>query len=595
MADFEFQPMSQEDLLAYSTQWMRLTGKAQQLISEFWARQLAGDAGTPAMGLDPLGLMQTFAQVGAKMLAEPEKLMEMQKAWFEDSLKLWQGLGIAAMGEKPDEVITAKDKRFSAREWHENQIFNFIRQSYLLTAKYLQQGVHEVHGLDPQQKAKAEFFTKQFIDAIAPTNFVMTNPEVLKTTLDTKGQNLLDGLENLIGDLEAGRISMTDYGAFEVGKNVAITPGKVVFENHLFQLIQYDPTTETVFETPIVIFPPWINKFYILDLTAEKSMVKWLTDQGFTVFMCSWVNPGSELADTTFEDYMVDGQLKALEAAGLAGGAKQFHVIGYCVAGTLLASTLAYLAATRQSKIVKTATFFTAQVDFSEAGDLCVFVDDPQLQMIDKLSRETGYLDASYMATTFNLLRSNDLIWSYVVNNYLLGKDPFPFDLLYWNSDSTRLPRTMHMWYLKNMYRDNLLVKPGALSLKGVPIDLRQVKTPTYLQAGKEDHIAPARSVFKITRHFSGDVTYMMAGSGHIAGVVNPPALKKYQHWTNPDTSGSFTDWVKGATEHPGSWWPHWRDWLAPRSGKQVKARVPGDHKLAVIEDAPGRYVKIKS
>jgi polyhydroxyalkanoate synthase subunit PhaC len=597
MDDVGMAPMSQDEMLAFSQQWIRLTGKAQQLMSEFWARQLAdaGQAKGP-QSLDPLGLMQTWTQLGSSLMADPERLAKIQQAWWQDSLKLFQGLSAAASGgEGAGLAAPIKDKRFSAKEWSENLLFDFIRQSYLLAARYITEIVHGAGQLDPHEKAKAEFYTRQFVDALSPSNFLLTNPQALKATMDSKGQTLLDGLENLITDMEAGRIAMTDYSAFEVGGNVAITPGKVVFENRLFQLIHYAPTTAKVYETPILFFPPWINKFYILDLTAEKSMVKWLTDQGFSVFMVSWVNPDSSYADVSFEDYVLEGQVTALEQVQKACGTKDgAHVIGYCVAGTALTCTLGYLTAKKRTNLVKSATFFTAQVDFSEAGELCIFVDDPQLETIDALSRETGYLDSSYMATTFNMLRSNDLIWSYVVNNYLLGKDPFPFDLLYWNSDSTRLPRTMHLWYLRNMYRDNKLIEPGALSIAGVPIDLGKIKVPTFVQAGKEDHIAPARSSFKITQHLGGDCTFMLAGSGHIAGVVNPPALKKYQYWTNDDLNHGFEGFLKGAKEHPGSWWPYWVEWLAPQSGKKVAARVPGAGPLPAIEEAPGRYVKAK-
>jgi polyhydroxyalkanoate synthase len=484
------------------------------------------------------------------------------------------------------------DKRFSAREWTEQRYFDFVRQSYLLTVAFVQQAFQRTDEVEPHTKAKAEFYARQMLDALSPSNFLMTNPQALKLTLEEKGENLLRGLENLLGDLEQGRVSMTDYTAFKVGENVAITPGHVIFENRLFQLIQYTPTTDKVYETPIVFFPPWINKFYILDLTAEKSMIKWLVDKGFTVFIVSWVNPDSSYAETTLDDYMREGQLKALDVVRKATGTNSVHTVGYCVAGTLLSATLAYLHARGEQDIVKSATFFTAQVDFAEAGDLTVFVDNEQLKLVDELSRETGYLSSSYMSQTFNMLRSNDLIWSYVVNNYLLGKSPFPFDLLFWNSDSTRMPRAAHLYYLKNMYQDNALVKPDALSLNNVKLDLRRVKTPTFIQAGKEDHIAPAKSVYKMTHHFSGPMTFCLAGSGHIAGVVNPPALQKYQYWTNNSLPQTFEDFVAGATEHPGSWWPYWEKWLTGLCDRKIAARVPGSGDYSLIEKAPGRYVR---
>jgi polyhydroxyalkanoate synthase subunit PhaC len=593
MADTPINSLPQEDMLALSQNWLRLSGKAQQLMSEFWVRQLKS---TPQnLTFDPVGLMQTWTQLGTSLLNDPERLISLQQTWWQDNLKLLQSFTPLKPDVQPGEgVAPIKDKRFSAKEWSENALFDFIRQSYLLSSKYVNEFVAGTQDLDPKEKAKAEFYTRQFTDALSPANFLLTNPQALQATLDTGGQNLIDGLENLISDLEQGRISMTDYSAFEVGKNVAVTPGKVVFENRLFQLIHYTPTQAQVYETPILFFPPWINKFYILDLTPEKSMVKWLLDEGFSVLMVSWINPDSSYRDTSFEDYMQEGLIQALEAALAATNAKQAHVVGYCVAGTALAATLAYLKAKKREKIVKTATFFTAQVDFSEAGELCIFVDDKQLETVDALSAEAGYLDASYMATTFNMLRANDLIWSYVVNNYLLGKDPFPFDLLYWNSDSTRLPRAMHLWYLSHMYRDNKLVVPGGVTLGGVPIDLTSVKTPTYIQAGKEDHIAPARSSWKITEHFSGPKVFMLAGSGHIAGVINPPAQHKYQYWTNDDLSQGFAGFIATATEHKGSWWPHWVAWLAPQSGKKITAPQAGEGKFAALEAAPGRYVTLK-
>lgn len=569
-------------------------GKAQQLTTEFWLKQ--AQSGT-LPSIDPLGMIPTWTEVTTNLLSNPERLADIQTRFWQDSLKLWQSIAGLDTQAKDQEAPAAKvsDKRFSAQEWQENQIFDFIRQSYLLTAKYLQETIGGVSGVDPKIKAKAEFFTKQFIDAFAPSNFLLTNPQALKITMEENGQNLLRGLEHLLSDIEQGRISMTDEKAFEVGRNVAVTPGKVVFENRMFQLIQYEPTTQKVYETPLVICPPWINKFYILDLTSEKSFVKWCTEQGVTVFMVSWINPDSSYADTNFEDYMLEGQIKALEVAADICGVPSVNVIGYCVAGTLLAATLAYLHARKRQSLVKSATFFTAQVDFTEAGELCVFVDDEQLETIEKLHAEKGYLDGTYMATTFNLLRSNDLIWSYVVNNYLLGRDPFPFDLLYWNSDATRLPKAMHLYYLKNMYLENNLVKPGALTLGGVPINLTTIKTPCYIQAGKEDHIAPARSVYKITQHFKGPMRFILAGSGHIAGVVNPPASHKYQYWTNDALPPSFDDFTKSVTEHKGSWWPDWIKWLGSQSGKKVSSPRPGEHtKYPAIEEAPGEYVKVK-
>jgi polyhydroxyalkanoate synthase subunit PhaC len=565
------------------------------MISEFMVRQMAKPASVAKpQNPDPLGVLKAWMDVGSQMMKDPQRLVAAQQTWWASQMQLLQGLGgMAATGEGMPVVapLPKGDKRFSAKEWTEQRMFDFIRQSYLLTVSVVQQVVQETEGVDGHTREKAGFFAKQMLDAMSPSNFLMTNPLALKATVEEKGENLLRGLENLLGDLDAGRISMTDYGAFKVGENVAITPGKVIFENRIFQLIQYTPTTEKVFETPILIFPPWINKFYILDLTAEKSMIKWLVDSGFTVFMVSWINPGSEYAETTLDDYMQEGQLEAMRVVCKAADVKALHAVGYCASGTLLSATLAHLHAKGQQDIVKTATFYTAQVDFTEAGDLSIFVDDAQLKLIEEMTAETGYLDSTYMAQTFNMLRSNDLIWSYVVSNYLLGKDPFPFDLLFWNSDSTRMPRALHLQYLRTLYQQNLMVKPDALVLNGTPIDLRKIKTPAFIQAGREDHIAPAKSVYKMTHHFSGPMTFCLAGSGHIAGVVNPPVQKKYQYWTNPDLPKAYDDFVAGTTEHPGSWWPYWAEWLTAASRKKVSARMPGAGGFDVIENAPGRYV----
>lgn len=592
MADVDWtDPKAQADA---ALEVMKLSARAQALVTDFLSRN-AAQAGLAQ--LDPLNLTSTFMELSARLLADPAKLADTQLALWQDYMKLWQSTSMKFLGQEAEEVIEPEkgDKRFKSEEWRDNQIFNFIKQSYLLSAKYLNQAVRDVEGLDEKERSKVDFYTKQFIDAISPTNFVLTNPDVLKATVEEKGQNLIRGLENVIEDLERGKgqlaIKMTDMEAFEIGRNIATTPGKVVFQNRIFQLLQYTPTTDEVYETPILFMPPWINKFYILDLTAKKSLIQWLVNKGYTVFCVSWINPDGSYADTDFEDYMIEGALTALQEARKAAGVESVHAVGYCIAGTLLSATLAHLAAKGEADGIKTATFFTAQVDFTEAGELQVFVDEKQIEAIDKVMAEKGYLDSSAMATTFNLLRSNDLIWSFVVNNYLLGKEPFPFDLLFWNADSTRMPRAMHKYYLKNFYFENNLVKPGKLTLGGTPIDLGQVKTEMYIQAGKEDHIAPFHSVYKMLKHFSGKMRFTLAGSGHIAGVVNPPEAHKYQYWTNTKTPDTPDAWLEGAKEHPGSWWPDWDAWLSKRSGEKVKARTPKDG----IEDAPGSYVKVRS
>ncbi len=571
--------------------WTDLMGRGQQMMMEFWSReQVPAPMPTP----DAMGMMATWQKMTAAALADPQKLLDMQTRFMTDSLALWQSF--LTPGAAASTAVAAKDKRFASEAWREAPAFDFLRQSYLLTSSYILEATADLEGLDEREKAKTQFYVKQFVDAMSPSNFALTNPDVLKTTSETGGANLLKGLEHLLDDLKAGRLKMTDEDAFEVGRNVAVTPGKVVFENRLFQLIQYAPTTPKVHATPLLIFPPWINKFYILDLTAEKSFIRWSVEQGLTVFVTSWKNADATTADVTIDNYVGEGMLTALDTVQAICGTPSSHVIGYCVAGTTLAAALAVLEARGEAARVESATFFTAQVDMSQCGELAVFIDDASIEAITKMTAEKPWLDGRYMATTFNMLRSNDLIWNYVVNNYLLGKDYFPFDLLYWNSDATNVPAKWHREYLEDIYRDNKLVKPGAMTVLGVPIDLRTVKTPSYIQGGKEDHIAPARSAYKLTTNFTGEKRFVLAGSGHIAGVVNPPSQHKYQYWTSDALPASFDDFVATAVETKGSWWPDWIAWLAPRSGPMVKARVPGSGNsvgnFRAIEDAPGRYVK---
>ena len=560
-----------------------LMGRGQQMMLEFWTREHAALPMVP----DPLGFMATWQRAMTALVSDPARLIEQQQRYMADAMALWQSF-LSPAAEKP----AVKDKRFAGAAWAETPAFDFLRQSYLLTASHFMEAAHSLDGLEPAEKAKAQFLIKQYVDAMSPSNFALTNPEVLKATVETGGANLLKGLENLLGDLQTGRMRMTDENAFEVGRNVAITPGKVVFQNRLFQLIQYAPTTPSVFETPLLIFPPWINKFYILDLTAEKSFIRWCVEQGLTVFVTSWKNADETLADATVDTYVDEGMFTALNIVREICKAGSVHTIGYCVAGTTLSAALAVLAARGEAAQVASATFFTAQVDFSDAGELKLFVDDAGVETMEKMTGDKPYLDGRYMATTFNLLRSNDLIWNYVINNYMLGKEYFPFDLLYWNSDATNVPARWHRQYIGEMYRDNLLAQPGGMTVCGVPVDLSKVKTPAYIQGGKEDHIAPARSAFKLTQAFTGETRFVLAGSGHIAGVVNPPSAGKYQHWTNDNPAASLDAFMAGAKETKGSWWPDWLTWLTPRSGGQVKPRVPGKGPYKAIEDAPGAYVK---
>jgi len=596
MADQQAPDISMPDPIEMSQKMASIAERSQKLVTDFLERQSSG----PDTSLDPLNIGGAFLEMTTHMMTDPVKMMQAHMNLWQDYMNLWQSTTRRMLGEEADPVIApeAGDKRFKHESWDENQLFDFIKQSYLLSARWMQSTVKDIEGMDGKTAKKVDFYTRQFVDAMAPSNFVMTNPEVLRSTLESGGENLVKGLENLLKDLERGKgklaISMTDTEAFELGKNIAVTPGKVVYQNDLIQLIQYTPTTEKVYQRPLLIIPPWINKYYILDLREKNSFVKWAVDQGFTVFIISWVNPDTELAQKTFEDYMAEGPLAALDAIEKATGEKDANVIGYCLGGTLLACTLAYMEA-KKDKRIKSATFFTTMTDFTEAGELGVFIDEEQLTALEEKMSKSGYLEGAHMATTFNMLRANDLIWSFVVNNYLLGKDPFPFDLLYWNSDSTRMPAAMHSFYLRKMYQDNLLAQPGGIELLGVPIDLTTIKTPSFMLSTKEDHIAPWVSTYAATQLFSGPIRFVLAASGHIAGVVNPPASGKYNYWTNAKNPKTPDQWLKSAEEHPGSWWPEWSKWVGKNSGEKIAARKPGGGKLKVLEDAPGSYVAVKA
>jgi polyhydroxyalkanoate synthase len=568
--------------------------RSQRIVSE-WLKRQAGEEHAP----DPLNIGSAFLEMTARLIANPARLVAAQLGFWQDYMTLWQNTARRIMGGEPEPVIDApsSDRRFKDDAWRDNEVFDFIKQSYLLSARYVQDVVRQVDGLDPKTAQKVDFYARQFVDAMSPSNFLLTNPEVLRKTAETGGENLLKGLNNLLGDLERGKgklhIKMTDMEAFKLGENIGVSPGKVVFQNDLIQLIQYTPSTEKVLKRPLLIGPPWINKFYILDLRPRNSFVRWAVSQGHTVFMISWVNPDEKLAEKGFEDYMTDGYLAALDAIEQATGEREVNAIGYCLGGTLLASTLAYMA-TRKDNRIRSATFFVTMMDFAEAGELGVFIDEEQLNALEDKMNKRGYLEGSEMATTFNMLRANDLIWSFVVNNYLLGNDPFPFDLLYWNADSTRMPARMHSFYLRKMYQENLLAVPNGISLGGVPIDLHKIKTPAYFLSTREDHIAPWKSTYRGTQLLSGPKRFVLAASGHIAGVVNPPDGGKYSHWINTDLPEDPEAWFKGATEIAGSWWPDWHRWVSALAKDQVPARVPGDGKLKPIEDAPGSYVKVR-
>jgi polyhydroxyalkanoate synthase len=578
----------------------KIAEQSQRLLQEFVERQEADGGGGEFQVLDPADIARSFQELTQKMMADPAKVVETQLKLWQDYSKLWQSNLERMMGKDSAPVIepAAGDRRFKDEQWSENPVFDYIKQSYLLASKYLHESVRETEGLDPRMAEKVDFYTRQYIDAVAPTNFAMSNPEVLRRTVETGGENLLTGLSNLLDDLERGkgklRVKMTDLDRFKLGENVAVTPGKVIFQNDLMQLLQYTPSTDTVFKRPLLIIPPWINKYYILDLRPKNSFIKWAVEQGHTVFVISWVNPDEKLAHKDFEDYMFEGPMAALDAIEQATGERECKVIGYCLGGTLLASMLAYMAEKGDTR-VKAATFFVTMTDFSEPGELGVFIDEEQLAKMDEQMEKTGYFDGSSMAEAFNLLRANDLIWGFVINNYLMGKDPFPFDLLYWNSDSTRMPCKMHSSYLHDLYEKNLLCKKDGITFDGVGIDLSKVKTPAYFISAKEDHIAPWKSTYAGTQLMSGPARFVLGMSGHIAGIVNPPASKKYGYWTNDALPGDADQWLAGAQSHDGSWWLDWKKWVQRYNGKKVAARVPGDGKLAVIEDAPGSYVRVRA
>lgn len=570
---------------------------SSKLMGDFIARQSAG--GKPAFG-DELGIAKAFYEMTANLLADPAKFAEMQMKLWQDYMSLWQNSMLQFFGQHAQPVIEpAKgDRRFKHDDWQNNFLYDYIKQSYLIAAKHMHQTVGGVQGLDEQTAKKVDFYTRQYIDALSPSNFVLTNPEVLRETVASGGQNLVKGLNHLLEDLESGggkqlRVKMTDPDAFQVGGNLAVTPGKVVYQNELMQLIQYAPLTTEVYRRPLLILPPWINKYYILDMREKNSLVRWATAQGHTVFIVSWVNPDATYAQKTFDDYLINGPLAALDAIEKATGERDVNAVGFCLGGTLLAAALGYMAAKNDDRITS-ATFFASMIDFADPGELEVFIDEQQVANLEKKMLERGYLEGSEMATTFNMLRANDLIWSFVVNNYLLGKDPFPFDLLYWNSDSTRMPAAMHSFYLRNMYIRNLLRKPGGITLNKVPIDLTKVKVPLYFASTIEDHIAPWKSTYAGAKLFSSKVRFVLGGSGHIAGIVNPPAANKYGYWTNEKLADTPQAWLDAAKQHGGSWWTDWAQWVEAHAGEKVPARVPGKGKLKALEDAPGSYVKLR-
>jgi poly[(R)-3-hydroxyalkanoate] polymerase subunit PhaC len=588
------------DVEAFSRNLARLVEEGGRALAAYLKpREQGGNADGTAAD-EVAEVVKTLGQVAGYWLADPQRTVELQTRLGKAYLDLW-GAAVKRLAGEPAPSVAApaaNDKRFADPEWASNQFFDFLRQVYLLTTDWANKLVSDAAGLDPHTKQKADFYVRQITNALSPSNFVLTNPELLRETLTSNAENLVRGMHMLAEDIAAGgghlKIRQSDASMFEVGRNLATTPGKVIFQNDLMQLIQYAPTTEKVRKRPLLIVPPWINKFYVLDLTPEKSFIKWCVDQGLTVFCISWVNPDARLAQKTFEDYVREGPLAALDVIKEATGEDKVHAAGYCVGGTMLTVALAAMAAWHDERVMS-ATLFASQIDFTNAGDLKVFIDEEQIKAIEQRMAERGYLDGGSMATVFNMLRSNDLVWPYFINNYLKGKAPFPFDLLYWNSDSTRLPAANHSFYMRNCYLDNKLAR-GEMMLGNTPIDVHSIKIPIYNLATREDHIAPAKSVMLASKFFGGTVRFVVTGSGHIAGIVNPPDKKKYQYWTGPrPRSANVEAWLAKAKEHPGSWWPDWFAWIKQQGPTEVPARIPGGGKLKPIEDAPGSYVRVKA
>ena len=591
MADKRIQPIW--DPIALAAQLRNIARQSQVLMRHFVSHQpdavRLGMAGRSTLGVD-------FFELMTRMMTDPMAVASAQIDLFYNTLGIWQKTAERMLMLRAREADAPKDRRFKHPEWSANVIFNFVKDSYLVAAESILSAIRDVKGMDEASARKINFYTRQFVDALSPSNFVATNPEVLSATLQSGGQNLLRGLENLLADLERGNgrlaITMTDMKAFRLGENIAMTSGKIVYQNELMQLIQYTPSTREVRRRPLLIVPPWINKFYVLDLQPKNSFIKWAVDQGHTVLVISWVNPDKKHAEKDFENYMLEGPLAALDAIESATGEHSVNAIGYCLGGTLLASTLAYLTAKGEDRITS-ATYFATLVDFTEVGDMAVFIDEEQLASLERRMREHGYLEAHHMATTFNMLRANDLIWSFVVSNYLLGKKQVPVDLLFWNSDSTRMPAAMHSFYLRRMYHENLLAKPGGITLADTPIDLSKVRTPSFILAAREDHIAPWKSTYAATRLSSGPVKFVLSDAGHMAGVINPPGTK-YGHWVNNDLPPSPDEWFVDAAPRQGSWWPLWEEWVTLFDEGRVQAREPGSGGLPIIENAPGSYVRVR-
>ena len=564
----------------------------QELTSQFLTSNLK-----TMQDINPVLFNQELIDHWQNFFEKNTNYLNEQIMFANSMMRLFNYTTLRSFGFNPEPVVLPEksDRRFFDESWNECAVYDHIKQFYLLISKYLMETAQCTTHLDDKIQSQYDFYIKQWLDALSPANFAATNPQVLKQTLDTKGENLLQGAQALIEDFARGKgkklmTRMTDFESFEVGENIATTPGKVIYQNDLMQLIQYEPSTKTVYETPLLICPPWINKFYILDLRNENSFIKWAVDQGHTVFVISWINPDESHANTEFEDYMTKGLLTAIDKVKEETGETAVNTIGYCIGGTLMAATNAYLAKKRKRPI-NTTTYFTTMVDFKDPGDLGVFIDDMQLAKLDNDMAKDGYLDGSSMATVFNMLRANDLIWPFFINNYLLGKEPTAFDLLYWNSDSTRLPAKTHSFYLRQCYLNNLLKEPNGIELDGTGIDISKIKTPTYFISTREDHITPWKSTYAGAQLMSGPVRFVLGGSGHIAGIINPPVKNKYGYWTNDGLDEEPDNWLENADYQEGSWWPDWHKWVSKQSGKKIQARKPGEN-LKIIEDAPGSYVK---
>lgn len=578
--------------------------KSAQLWQELISHMACGFIDNPNVGIghtDPMHMGEPFVKLAGHLATNPHHLYNAQISLLKDHVALWQNTTERLLGRSKEDKVEpiVADRRFKDDAWSQNTYFDYLKRSYLINSKWLQKSVTQIEGLDEHTANKLSFFTRQFLDAVSPSNFVLTNPEVLRTTLESKGENLVKGLENMLEDVHRGqgklRIRMADENAFKLGKDLAATPGSVVYENDLMQLIQYKPTTKKVHEVPLLLVPAWINKFYVLDLREQNSLVKWAVDQGYTVFIISWVNPDEELAQKQFENYLEEGPLTALDVIENITKSKKTNVVGYCLGGTLTSILLAYLRAKGQQDRIGAASFLTTLVDFSKAGELSVFIDEPQLESLEGRMNGRGFLESEDMATTFNMLRANDLIWSFFVNNYLLGKDPFPFDLLYWNSDSTRMPAKMHSFYLRKMYQKNLLCQPNGIELLDTPINITKIDTPAYILSTKEDHIAPWQSTYLATQIYDGPVTFVLAQSGHVAGVISSPTKQKYGYWANASLPLRSEQWLENAEFNSESWWLHWNKWMQSHNGQQVPARKVGSKKYPIIEDAPGAYVRIRS